>query len=185
MPPVSAHGSKAHSACLLVVRLKITLLIICRMSDQPDILFLLHDLARHLRLEADRRASCHGLTRAQWVILFRLDRQPGLSQKELAELLEVKPITVARLIDRLEEHGMVERRNDPGDRRVWRLHLLPPARPVLEALQAERIAILANATLGLDPETIALVGDALARMKNNVVAGLRARERHLAPQEPA
>lgn len=155
------------------------------MNDQPDILFLIHDLARHLRLEADRRAGGHGLTRAQWVILFRLDRQPGLSQKELAELVEVEPITIARLIDRLEERGMVERRSDPGDRRVWRLHLLPPARPVLEALHQERHAILTNATLGLDPESMAGVAAALARMKNNVVAGLRARERQLAASEPA
>ena len=165
--------------------LNITLLIIMGMSDQPDILFLIHDLARHLRLEADRRASGHGLTRAQWVILVRVDRQPGLSQKELAELLEVEPITVARLIDRLEERGMVERRADPADRRVWRLHLLPPAGPVLAALHAERLAILANATLGLDAPTLAMLGDALGRMKNNVVAGLRARERQLAAQEPA
>jgi len=155
------------------------------MSDQPDLLFLLHDVGRHLRLEADRRAGCHGLTRAQWVILFRLDHQPGLSQKELAELLEVEPISVARLIDRLEEHGMVERRADPGYRRVWRLHLLPPARPVLDALHVERAAILANATSGLDPATIAIVAGALACIKANVMAGLRARDRHLVPQEPA
>jgi DNA-binding MarR family transcriptional regulator len=153
-------------------------------SDQPDILFLLHDLARHLRLEADRRAACHGLTRAQWVILFWLNRQPGLSQKELAEILEVEPITVARLIDRLEEHGMVERRSDPGDRRVWRLHLLPPAGPVLQALAAERAALLANATAGLDGATLGMVAEALACMKTNVVAALRSRERQLSAQEP-
>jgi DNA-binding MarR family transcriptional regulator len=166
-----------------VLQLKITLLIIHRVTDQPDLLFLLHDLARHLRLEGDRRARCHGLTRAQWVILVWLDRQPGLSQKELAEILEVEPITVARLIDRLEERGMVERRADPADRRVWRLHLLPPARPVLEALHEERAAMLAYATLGLAPETIAIAAAALAQMKNNVVTGLRARERPLSPQE--
>jgi DNA-binding MarR family transcriptional regulator len=150
------------------------------MSDQPDILFLLHDLARHLRLDADRRAACHGLTRAQWVILFWLNRQPGLSQKELAEILEVEPITVARLIDRLEEHGMVERRADPDDRRVWRLHLLERARPVLDSLHRERAALLASATAGLDAATIAVVVDALACMKSNVVAGMR--ERHLAQE---
>jgi MarR family transcriptional regulator for hemolysin len=167
------------------MQLKITLLIIEPMSDRPDILFLIHDLARHLRLDADRRASCHGLTRAQWVILFWLDRQPGLSQKELAEILEVEPITVARLIDRLEDHGMVERRGDPGDRRVWRLHLLAPARPVLDALLRERAAILAYTTMGLDAETIATVGEALVCMKSNVVAGLRERERPLMTQETA
>lgn len=150
------------------------------MTDKPDILFLLHDLARHLRLDADRRAGCHGLTRAQWVILFWVDRQPGMSQKELAEILEVEPMTVARLIDRLEERGFAERRADPDDRRVWRLHLLPAARPVLDGLERERASILANATSGLAPETIATMGVALASMKANVVAGLRCRER--APQ---
>ena len=94
---------------------------------QRDLLFLLHDVARLLRVDADKRARAHGMTRAQWGILIWLERQPGISQKELAELLEVEPITVARLIDRLEARGMVERRPDPRDRRIWRLHLLPPA----------------------------------------------------------
>ncbi len=161
------------------------MLIIRYMSDQPDILFLLHDVGRQLRLDADRRATCHGLTRAQWVILFWLDRQPGLSQKELAEILEVEPITVARIIDRLEEHGMVERRGDPGDRRVWRLHLLPPARPVLNALHCEAAAMRAQVTDGLEAGTIAVVVDALVAMKANVVAGLRARERQLSAPELA
>lgn len=153
------------------------------MSCPTDILFLLHDVARHLRLDADRRAACHGLTRAQWVILYRLNGQPGLSQKELAEVLEVEPITVARLIDRLDERGLVERRADPADRRVWRLHLMPPGAEVLEDLRGERAAMLAAVTEGLDEQTVARVTDALARIKTNVVNGLRARERHLSPQE--
>ena len=96
------------------------------MTDfQRDLLFLLHDVARLLRVDADKRARAHGMTRAQWGILIWLERQPGLSQKELAEILEVEPITVARLIDRLEARGMVERRPDPRDRRIWRLHCLP------------------------------------------------------------
>ena len=69
---------------------------------QRDLMFLLHDVARLLRVDADKRARAHGMTRAQWGILIWLERQPGLSQKELAEILEVEPITVARLIDRLE-----------------------------------------------------------------------------------
>ena len=95
---------------------------------QRDLLFLLHDVARLLRVDADKRARLHGMTRAQWGILIWLERQPGISQKELSELLEVEPITVARLIDRLEARGMVERRPDPRDRRIWRLHLQPAAR---------------------------------------------------------
>ena len=87
--------------------------MICHVTDEPDLLLILHDLARQLRVDANRRASAYGMTRTQWVLLYRLEQQPGLSQKELSELLEVEPITVARLIDRLEERGMVQRRDDP------------------------------------------------------------------------
>ena len=80
---------------------------------ERDLMFLVHDVARLLRVDADKRARAHGMTRAQWGILIWLERQPGLSQKELAEILEVEPITVARLIHRLESRGMVERRPDP------------------------------------------------------------------------
>ena len=143
------------------------------MTDQPDLLFLLHDLARQLRLNADRRASIHGLTRAQWIVLYRLDKQPGLSQKELAEILEVEPNTVARLIDRLEERGMVERRDDPHDRRIWRLHLRHPAQPVLHDLADERADMLQMVSAGLDSETLRHLKQGLARMKANVDADAR------------
>ena len=153
----------------------ITLLIIWRMSETPDLLFLLHDVARLLRHEADKRASSRGLTRAQWVILFWLDRQPGLSQKELSEILEVEPITVARLIDRLETRGMVERRPDPKDRRIWRLHLLPPATPVLAELHTERAAMHRMATADIDPETEQTMIEGLKRMKATILGECRHR----------
>jgi MarR family transcriptional regulator for hemolysin len=143
--------------------------------DQPDLLFLLHDLARQLRLNADRRASIHGLTRAQWIVLFRLDKQPGLSQKELSEILEVEPITVARLIDRLEERGMVERRDDPHDRRIWRLHLRPAAHPVLRDLSDERADMLRMVSVGLDAGTLRHLKEGLIRMKANVDADVRSK----------
>lgn len=145
------------------------------MSDRTDLLYILHDVARQLRLESDRRARAHGMTRAQWIILVRLERQPGLSQKELAEILEVEPITVARLIDRLEDRGMVERRGDPADRRVWRLHLLPPALPVLEDIHAEREDLRRLVAEGVDARSIAIVKTALARMKANLMAESRPR----------
>ena len=151
----------------------ITVLTISAVSDQPDLLFVLHDLARQLRLDADQRAAVHGMTRAQWVILFWLERQPGLSQKELAELLEVEPISVARLIDRLADRGMVERRDDPHDRRIWRLHLLPPAAPVLQALQIERDDMLRVVSEGIDPATLEAMMKGLCRMKTNIVARLK------------
>ncbi len=116
----------------------------------------------------------HGMTRAQWIILFWLERQPGLSQKELAEILEVEPISVARLIDRLEARDMVERRTDPADRRLWRLHLRPDATAVLAELHAERAVMREMTTAGLAPEEIRRVTDILYRMKANVAAGARA-----------
>ncbi len=141
-----------------------------------DLLSLLHDLARHSRMDADRRASAQGLTLAQWKILMHLDQQAGLSQKELAEIVEVEPITIARLIDRLEARGLVQRRDDPTDRRIWRLHLTRGAAPVLKALAHERAAMLHSITKGLSRAEIEAVGAAMERMKENVTAGLRARE---------
>lgn len=133
--------------------------------NAPDLLVLLNDVGRMLRTEADRRARAFGMTRAQWVMLNRLDRQPGLSQKELAELLEVEPITVARLADRLEARSLLERRPDPSDRRVWRLHLLPGAQPVLDELALERDALMELLTAKLDPATVETVIAALLAMR--------------------
>ena len=132
---------------------------------QRDLLFLLHDVARLLRVDADKRARAHDMTRAQWGILIWLERQPGISQKELSELLEVEPITVARLIDRLEARGMVERRPDPRDRRIWRLHLQPDALPVLSEIADQRAEISRMVTAGLDDDTIDTLTGALLRMK--------------------
>jgi len=136
---------------------------------QRDLMFLLHDVARLLRVDADKRARAHGMTRAQWGILIWLERQPGLSQKELAEILEVEPITVARLIDRLETRGVVERRPDPKDRRIWRLHLRPPAYPVLREIGRQREQMHAMVTGGLDETTIDTMMEALITMKLTLI----------------
>lgn len=113
-------------------------------SFDRDPVILLHDVARMMRIKFDQRARARGMTRAQWIILARLDHQPGLSQNELAALCEVEPISVARLIDRLERRGVLERRADPNDRRVWRLHNLPAAQPILEEITAYREALIAG-----------------------------------------
>ena len=130
-----------------------------------DLMFLLHDVARLLRVDADKRARMHGMTRAQWAILIWLERQPGISQKELSEILEVEPISVARLIDRLEARGMVERRPDPRDRRIWRLHLLEPARDVLHEIDDHRADMTRIVTAGIDEESVETMIEALVRMK--------------------
>ncbi len=140
-----------------------------------ELLFLLHDVARLLRVDADKRARCHGMTRAQWAILIWLERQPGISQKELAELLEVEPISVARLIDRLEARGMVERRPDPRDRRIWRLHLSPPAFPMLREIEHQRAEITKMLGRGIDPATLESMTDTLLTMKTTLLRSAQAR----------
>jgi DNA-binding MarR family transcriptional regulator len=105
---------------------------------ERDFFLLLHDVARLIRVEADKRARRRGMTRAQWALLIRLEQNPGLSQKEVADLLEVEPISVARLVDRLEAGGLIERRPDASDRRIWRLHLLPAAAAALDEIAVQR-----------------------------------------------
>jgi DNA-binding MarR family transcriptional regulator len=144
-------------------------------------MFLLHDVARLLRVEADKRARQHGMTRAQWAIIIWLERQPGISQKELSEILEVEPITVARLIDRLEARGMVERRPDPRDRRIWRLHLLGPARDVLHEIDQHRAEITRIVTAGIDETSIEIMTEALMRMKATLTQDSHASRRGADP----
>lgn len=152
---------------------------------QRDLLFLLHDVARLLRVDADKRARAHGMTRAQWAILIWLDRQPGITQKELSELLEVEPITVARLIDRLEARGMVERRPDPRDRRIWRLHLRPPAHEVLHEIADQRSEMTRMVSDGLDEEALETVTEALLRMKTTLIQDAQASRRAATAADPA
>jgi MarR family transcriptional regulator for hemolysin len=96
--------------------------------------FIINDVARMLRTYADYKGAQFGVTRAQWAVLARLDRFEGLKQSELAEMLDLQPITLTRLLDRLCENGLIERRADPNDRRAKRLFLTPAARPMLEQL---------------------------------------------------
>ncbi len=135
-----------------------------------DLLILINDLARGIRTDADRRARSHGMTRAQWLILARLERTPGMSQRELAELVEVEPITIGRLVDRLEARHLVERRPDPEDRRIWRLHLRPEAIQVLADLAVQRAEILAILTSGISQDTLERAASALSDMKRNISA---------------
>lgn len=137
-------------------------------SLDRDLLILLHDVARQLRTRFDQRAREHGATRAQWAILARLERQSGLSQNELAALLEVEPITVARLVDKLEARGLVERRADPNDRRIWRLHNLPAAKPIVEKITRYREAMNAELTEGMADNVREALIDALLNMKNHL-----------------
>jgi MarR family transcriptional regulator for hemolysin len=100
-------------------------------SEFPVLVTMLHDVSRLLKKRFEQHAQALGLTRSQSQALAYLARNEGVSQSALAELLEVEPITLARIVDRLEVLGLVERRPHRSDRRIWLLHLTPAARPNL------------------------------------------------------
>jgi MarR family transcriptional regulator, transcriptional regulator for hemolysin len=104
-------------------------------ANSPALGFLLHDVARLLKKRFEQHARGSGLTRSQWQALAYLARNEGISQSALAELLEVEPITLARIADKLEALSLVERRPHPSDRRMWLLHLTPAAHAKLEQVR--------------------------------------------------
>jgi len=105
-------------------------------EDDSYIGYMLSDVARLIRTIFDRRVRDIGLTRAQWLVLTRVYRRPGVSQTELADMLEIDRASAGRMIDRMERNGWVERRPDRGDRRINRLHLTDEARKVHAAMWA-------------------------------------------------
>jgi MarR family transcriptional regulator for hemolysin len=137
-----------------------------------DFLVLLYDVARQMRTITDQMAREHDSTRAQCIILARLERQPGLSQNELAAMAEAAPITVARLVDRLEAQGLVERCADPDDRRIWRLRLTPAAAPVLRDIKRYRAEVRALMTKGVSPAVLKAMVAGLRKMKANLSSSL-------------
>lgn len=124
------------------------------MSDDPDktLGFVLHDVARLLRWNFDRRAHTLGLSRAQWSVLAQLRRKDGMQQKILADLLDIQPITLVRLIDRLEKAGLVERRDDPEDRRAKLVFIAKKAVPVIDKLKQLGRATREEALDGISPK---------------------------------
>ena len=139
-----------------------------------DFMSLLMVVARLSRVEADRRARRNGMTRAQWGILIHLEKNPGLNQKELSTILEVEPISVARLVDRLVTAGLVERRSDVRDRRVWRLHLLPAAMPLMSEINRHRGEMSDFITAGLTVAERQTISQALSLMRTNLLQELHA-----------
>jgi MarR family transcriptional regulator for hemolysin len=133
--------------------------------------FSVAETAQSMRRDFDRRAQALGVTRAQWRVLTRLSRQDGLRQVELAELLDVEPITLCRMIDRLSEAGLVERRADEEDRRAWRIGLTPKAGPIIEDLRALGESFLEDALEGVPAEEQKMVMRALERVRANLARG--------------
>lgn len=142
--------------------------------------FLVHDIARLQRKVFDRRASSLGLTKPQWSVLAHLARHEGISQAGLAEILEVEPITLTRHIDRLQEAGWVERRPDPNDRRIRRLHLTEQAFPILDQLRPMAAATREDALADLTQTERERLIDVLLVIKENLSAKANGR----APRRP-
>jgi DNA-binding MarR family transcriptional regulator len=117
-----------------------------------ELVFQLVETSRLLRTYVEQRARQHGTTRAQWGVMSRLRRQEGLNQAALAEQMDLQPISLARLLDRLQKQSLIERREDPADRRANRLYLTPEGRSLVDDLDAVRTDI-AHEVLGDVDET--------------------------------
>jgi DNA-binding MarR family transcriptional regulator len=129
--------------------------------------FEIGETAHTLRKAFDRRACGFGVTRAQWKVLFKVSRRPGLRQHELADLLEVEPITLSRIVDRLEESGLIERLSDPTDRRAWLLHVTAKAEPLVAKLKRLADEMIAEAFAGIDDKDIEITRRVLAQAREN------------------
>jgi MarR family transcriptional regulator, transcriptional regulator for hemolysin len=139
-------------------------------NSEQSIGFLISDTARLMRRRFDQRARHLGLTRAQWQVLAHLQRNEGINQIGLADLLDIEAITLCRTIDRMEEGGWVERRADPNDRRARLLFLTERARPFIADMRAIAEEIYAEALAGLPADTRQTLTEILMAMRTNLSA---------------
>ncbi|HET6158912.1 MAG TPA: MarR family transcriptional regulator [Dongiaceae bacterium] len=137
-------------------------------TGKDTIGFLVNDAARLMRRDFERRTRSLGLTRAQWQTLFHLHRNEGCNQATLADLLDVEPITLTRVIDRLASSGLVERRADPGDRRARLLFLGERAHPLLEELKALGAETRETALAGISDDERTQLMTLLTKMRANL-----------------
>jgi MarR family transcriptional regulator, transcriptional regulator for hemolysin len=139
-----------------------------KIPPQREFAFLLHDVARMMRTCADHAVRPCGMTRAQWAVLAKVERQEGLKQSELADLLDIQPITLTRLIDRLCDSGLLERRPDPDDRRAKRLYLTPAAKPILDRLWIIGNDMMRRVLAGVDEADLARAIGLLTTARDNL-----------------
>ena len=143
-------------------------------TPEKDFVFVLNDVARLFKTYADQRVGEVGMTRAQWAVLSRLERCEGVSQAELATALDLAPISLARLIDKLCDQELVERRPDETDRRAYRLYLAPGAEPVLKRLTALSRDVPGQcASPGVSLDELAAMTAKLGHIKSNLKAALQ------------
>ncbi len=139
-------------------------------TDDRSLGFLIADLARLLRRTFDRRVQPLGLTQAQWRAIIHLSRTEGMTQSALAEALDVQPITLARLVDRMAAAGWVERRSHPLDRRAVQLYLTDKCQPLLAEIQSLARATIDEATAGLSAAATRELVETLQHIKANLTA---------------
>jgi len=138
--------------------------------SQPTLGFVLHDVARFLRKRFEQHARGLGLTRSQWQVLAFLAPNEGIHQGGLAEILEIEPITLVRILDKLESRGLIERRQHPTDRRIWLLHLTAEAHPILERMRELGDLTRSEALAGIPEADREQLLGMLTIMKKNLVA---------------
>jgi DNA-binding MarR family transcriptional regulator len=139
----------------------------CR--DMADTLgFLVGDVSRLMRRAFDVRARTIGVTRPQWRMLTTLARHEGVNQGRLADLLDVEAITLCRMVDRLSEADLVERRSDPTDRRAWRIYLTDRARPILDELRSLADGLIDEAMDGVSDAERDTLMTLLERIRTNL-----------------
>ena len=137
-------------------------------AKNSEILFLISDVGRLLRTYSNQHAKAMGLTRAQWAVLLQLQRNEGLIQADLAGTLDLKPITLTRLIDRLCKNKLVERRPDPNDRRAKFLFLTPAARTLLDRIVSTNEEVARTVFEGIEPAALDALADRLGIARDNL-----------------
>jgi MarR family transcriptional regulator for hemolysin len=133
--------------------------------------FLVHDVSRLVKRRFERRARQIGMpiTRRQAAVVLHIASNEGVSQAEVATWLDIEPIALVRMLDKLHEEGLVERRSHPTDRRVRTLWLTPAARPVVERILEINLAIREEAFAGLAAGTRDALIAGLGAVKDNLV----------------
>lgn len=140
-----------------------------RFAAKDSFSFLFHDVARLMRRDFNRKVQDLGLTQAQWQILVRVSYMEGARQAQIAEVLEMQPISVARMVDRMEAAGWLERRADPDDRRALNIYLTSKAEPILEEMRLRAAETRKLALKGLSADQQAGLTEILQKIRSNLV----------------
>ncbi len=138
-------------------------------ANSPTLSFVMHEVARLLRKRFEQRARQLGLTRSQWHAMAHLAQHEGIHQGALADILEIEPITLVRILDRLEERGLIERRRHPKDRRIRLLYLTEAARAPLETMRKLGDLTRGEALAGISQQEREQLLQTLTRMKINLI----------------